>query len=368
MKNDPSRPLNILFLDSDMVWRGGQEQLLTLMQGLKARGHQVMVATPTHSALSQKGQQSNIPTLPFNQRIEFSPLALGQLWRILHKRDFDVIHSNTPRVILAAGLASKLCRVPVRVSSRRVNFPLRSPLSRLKYNWAQEKIVTVSASVRETLLRGGVHPERIRVIYEGVDVKWIDLQKPSSVTTRNGLVVGTVAHMSPEKGHDILLQAASEIVLQFPHVTFVLVGDGKLASKLARRTTQLGIEDNVIFTGFRSDIEALVKNFDIFCLPSLSEGLSSAILIAMANRLPVVATTVGGIPELVIDGQTGLLVSPDHPGNLASALLKLIRSAPLRQQMGDAARRRVEESFTLERKLDQTERLYRQLLASTDFG
>ncbi len=368
MKNDPSRPLKILYVDSDMVWRGGQEQLFTLMQGLKARGHQVLVATPARSPLSQKVRQSNIPSLPFTQRNEFSPLAFGQLWRILHKGDFDVIHSNTPRVILSAGLASRLCRVPVRVSSRRVNFPLRSPLSRLKYNWAQEQIITVSASVRDTLLRGGVRPERIRVIYEGVDVDRIDLLKPSPLTTKNGLVVGTVAHMSPEKGHDILLQAASELVLQFPHITFVLVGGGQLASKLARKTTQLGIEDNVIFTGFRSDSEALVKNFDIFCLPSLSEGLSSAILVAMANRLPVVATAVGGITELVLDGQTGFLVAPSHPGNLASALSKLIQSPRLRQQMGDAARRRVEESFTLERKLDQTEKLYRQLLASTDFG
>ena len=368
MKNDPSRPLKILYLDSDMVWRGGQEQLLTLMQGLKARGHQVLLATPTHSALAQKAPQSDIPTLPFKQRNELSPLAFGQLWKILHQGDFDVIHSNTPRVILVAGLTSQLCRVPVRVSSRRVNFPLRSPLSRLKYNWAQEKIITVSTSVRDTLLRGGVRPERIKVIYEGVDLNWIDLQKPSPLTAKDGLVVGTVAHMSPEKGHDILLQAASKLVLQFPHITFVLVGGGELASELARKTAQLGIEDKVIFTGFRSDCEALVKSFDIFCLPSLSEGLSSAILIAMANRLPVVATTVGGIPELVIDGQTGFLVAPNHPENLASALSQLVQSPSLRQQMGDAARRRVEESFTLKRKLDQTERLYRQLLASTDFG
>jgi glycosyltransferase involved in cell wall biosynthesis len=367
MKNELLRPLKILYVDNDIPWRGGQEQLFSLMQGLKTRGHNITVATPSYSTLKQKAQKINIPTIHFQQSFELSPLAFTRLWKILHKKSFDIIHSNTPTVVLAAGLASKLCGTPMRITSRRVNFPLKSALSRFKYNWTQEQIVTVSNSIRTTLLRCGIDPQKIKVIYEGVDTNWIDIQKPSPLKTKHDLIIGTVAHMSSEKGHNVLLEAAAELIPQFPNIAFVLVGDGKLASALSQQAIQLGIEKNIIFTGFRSDSESLMKNFDIFCLPSLSEGLSSAILVAMANRLPVVATNVGGITELVADKQTGFIVGPKQPSDLASALSKLIQSPNLRNQMGNMGRKRVEEKFTLKNKLDQTERLYYQLLAPTNF-
>ena len=180
--------------------------------------------------------------------------------------------------------------------------------------------------------------------------------------------VGTVAHLSAEKGHRILLEAVAQIVSKFPAVVFVLVGRGELMPQLQEQVRKLDIEDHVIFTGFRNDSEALTKEFDIFCLPSLSEGLSSAILVAMANSLPVIATQVGGIPELVVDGETGLLVPPNDAHRLASALRQVLDSESLRRRMGQAARRRVEKNFTLKRKLDQTEQLYRALLASDGIG
>lgn len=135
-------------------------------------------------------------------------------------------------------------------------------------------------------------------------------------------------------------------------------------STLKARVRELGIDEKVTFTGFRSDSEALMKTFDIFCLPSLSEGLSSAILVAMASKLPIVATRVGGIPELVIDGETGVLVPPDDADQLAAGLCKVLESPQLRKKMGCAGRQRIEETFTLERKLNETEKLYLSMLAS----
>ncbi|MDA2934197.1 glycosyltransferase family 4 protein [Acidobacteria bacterium AH-259-D05] len=357
--------LKILYVDTDRVWRGGQEQLFTLMSGIKKRRHQVWLAAPADSPLSSKAQQRGIQTFHFCQRNELSPWAIGKLWNFLRSRDFDIVHLNTPRSVLAGGLASKLCGVPLRVCSRRVNFPLRSPLSRLKYNWTQDGVVTVSVSIRQTLMVGGVRPDLIRVVYEGVDLDWIDSQEsPSLGDVGEGLKVGTVAHFSPEKGHDILLDAAAQVVSKFPDVVFVLVGKGELLSELQEKIHKLGMEDHFLFTGFRLDSEAIMKNFDVFCLPSLSEGLSSAILVAMASSLPVIATHVGGIPELVIDGKTGILVSPNDAGQLAGALVQVVSSEKLRRKMGQAGRRRVEEHFTLKKKLDETERLYRTLLAS----
>ena len=357
--------LKILYVDTERVWRGGQDQLFSLILGIRDRQHQVWLAAPSDSPLNGKAQQSGIETFSFNQRNELSPWAFSQLWNILRQQDFDIIHLNTPRPIILGGLASKLCGIPLRVCSRRVNFPLRSPLSRLKYNWMQESVVTVSVSIRRTLIEGGVRPDLIKVIYEGVDLDWLDSQQaPAPDYVNSGLVVGTVAYMSPEKGHRTLLEAAPRVLSRVPNVHFVLVGGGPLMSTLKARVEELGIEKKVTFTGFRSDSEALMKNFDVFCLPSLSEGLSSAILVAMASSLPIVATQAGGIPELVIDGETGILVSPDDADQLAVGLCKVLESSQLREKMGCAGRQRIEKAFTLERKLNETEKLYLSMLAS----
>ncbi|HXK59606.1 MAG TPA: glycosyltransferase family 4 protein [Acidobacteriota bacterium] len=359
------KPLTLLYVDTEHFWRGGQEQLFSLMKGMKERNHTVCLAAPYKAPLSQRAREIGIVTYGFHQRNELSLRALLRLRQILRGRHFDVIHFNTPRPIVAGGLMAALAGVKVRISSRRVNFPLKSRFSRLKYNWLQDAIVTVSDTIRETLLAGGVSPSLVRVIYEGVDLHWIDRQQPPKERLGNGnLVVGTVAHLSQEKGHETLLKAAASLKSRFHNVTYLLVGDGELRSRLHQLTSQLRIETQVNFTGFRSDCEGLMKQFDVFCLPSRSEGLSSAILAAMANSLPVVATNVGGIPELVVDGETGILVEPDNPSELAAALSRLLASRELRRRLGQQGRRRIERHFTLQRKLDQTERLYRSLLAS----
>ncbi len=363
------KTLSILYVDTEGVWRGGQEQLFSLMTGLKRKGHRVELAVPLDAPLGEKARQAGVPIYEFRQRGGLSLLAFLRLWFILRKGSFDIIHFNTPRAIVMGGLASRLCRTPVRISSRRVNFPLRTKVSHYKYNWMQENVVTVSLSIRRTLLEGGVRPELVTVIYEGVDVNWIDQQRrPLLLRPMKGPVVGTVAHLSEEKGHHILLKAAACLAPQFPEVTFLLVGEGELEQDLKKSVQRLGIEKQVVFAGFRSDSEAWMRTFDIFCLPSRSEGLSSAILAAMASQLPVIATRVGGIPELVVDGETGFLVSANHPQELVRALDRLLRSRNLCRRMGQAGRRRVQTYFTLDRKLDKTEKLYRKLLRARGFS
>lgn len=357
------RRLGILYVDTEGFWRGGQEQLFTLMNGLKGRGHDICLAAPTGAPLSERAREIGIRTFEFSQQSELSLAAVLKLHKILKARRFDVIHFNTPRAIMAGGLLARFMGVPVRVSARRVNFPLRSRLSKYKYNWCQDGIVTVSDTIRETLLAGGVASSMVTVIYEGVDVGWIDEQPPPAESLGDGnLVVGTVAHFSHEKGHETLLHAIASLAAKFENVTYLLVGDGELRPQLHNLAEQLGVEGRVYFTGFRSDCEGLMKRFDVFCLPSRSEGLSSAILTAMANSLPVVATSVGGIPELVIDGETGLLVEPDNPAQLADALARLLASRELRILLGSRGRHRVESYFTLSQKLDRTEELYAKLL------
>ncbi len=357
--------LKILYVDTEKVWRGGQEQLFSLMRGMKNRGHQVWLASPSSSPLSRKIGREGIQNYSFSQRSELSPLAFFRLWRIFQQADVDIVHFNTPTSILLGGLAARISDISVQLSARRVNFQLKSSLSHLKYNWSQGGVVTVSRSIRQTLIERGVRPDLVTVIYEGVDLEWIDRQKSVPLLSRkDSLVVGTVGHLSPEKGHETLLEAVAQLAERFPRATYIFVGEGPLKTKLTQKADRLSIAEKVMFTGFRSDSEALMKEFDVFCLPSLSEGLSSAILAAMANRLPVIAAHVGGIPELVVHGKTGFLVPSNNPELLVNALSRLLTSEKLRCEMGKAGRKRVENHFNIGQKLDKTENLYLKLLHS----
>jgi glycosyltransferase involved in cell wall biosynthesis len=286
------------------------------------------------------------------------------MWRIIRGGEFDILHLNTPRTLISAGLAAAIAKTPV-VCSRRVDFPLRSRLSTLKYNGLVDLVLTISSSVERTLTAGGVKPTLIRVVYEGVDLNWLADQKvkgpaPDGPET----VIGTVAALTREKGHRFLIDAARIVTAGRPGVRFVLVGEGSERPLLEQQANSFGISDNIIFTGFRSDSEALTQRFDIFCLPTLSEGLSSAIMVAMAQSVPVVATAVGGIPELVVDGKTGLLVPPADASALAAALEKLLNDQLLCQEMGKEGNRRIREQFTVTQKLDATEKVYLELLTT----
>jgi glycosyltransferase involved in cell wall biosynthesis len=181
-------------------------------------------------------------------------------------------------------------------------------------------------------------------------------------------VVGTVAHLSPEKGLRYLIEAASMIPSVQSRLRFVIVGDGQCRSELETLVQDLDLSDCFHFTGFQDRTVQVTRTFDMFVLPSLSEGLSSAILTAMACSLPVIATSVGGIPELVKHGVTGLLVPPADPRGLAQAIQHLLDDPEGAFQMGLQGRKRAEEHFTLQRKIVETEQLCYSLLRSAKNG
>jgi glycosyltransferase involved in cell wall biosynthesis len=176
------------------------------------------------------------------------------------------------------------------------------------------------------------------------------------------VVIGTIAHLSSEKGINHLIEAAALIPDVHSRMRFVVVGDGSLRGELQRQVRAANLETCFQFAGFQENTGGHLASFDIFVLPSLSEGLSSSILSAMASSLPVVATRVGGIPELVRHGDNGLLVPPADPPALAQALKCLAETPSERLRMGQRGRARMETEFTLERKILETERLCYSLL------
>jgi glycosyltransferase involved in cell wall biosynthesis len=176
-------------------------------------------------------------------------------------------------------------------------------------------------------------------------------------------VIGCVAHFADHKGHRYLIEAAARVAAAVPDVRFLLVGDGELRPQIERQIKELKIEKQVILTGFRNDIPRLLAAMDIVVLSSHLEGLGTSLLDAMAMARPVVATRVGGIPEMVEDGVTGRLVPPRDPAVLARALIELIRRPDEREKMGAAGRARMLEKFSAEAMVTATEALYLKILS-----
>lgn len=351
--------MSFLFVDTEPVWRGGQDQLLTLLRGLNVRGHRLHLICHPWTLLEERAREAGVTVHPLSIRSEAGLISFFPMLTIMARVRPEILAFNTPRPIFLGNLASRIAGVKARIIFRRVNFPLRKNfITRLKYSWGIDCIVTVSDSIRQQLRTDGVAGTRIRTIYEGIDLspyvrrEALNPKRPGEPT-----VVGTVAYFSAEKGLCHLVEAASLIPDVHARMRFVLVGDGACRNDLETRVRDLGLEDCFHFAGFQKQPIPYLSSFDCFVLPSLSEGLSSAILSAMAASLPVIATDVGGIPELIQHEENGLLVPPADPVALAHAIQRLGDDPAEAFRMGRQGRLRVEKLFTLQRMILQMEQL-----------
>ena len=356
--------LTFLFIDSERRWRGGQAQLFTLLEGLHRRNHRVHLVCFPGTVLEARAANLGISVHPVAIRSEAGLISLFRLFAKLRQTRPDILAFNTPKPILMGTLAARFAPVGAEIVFRRVSFPLRrSFLSRLKYTWGIDRVVAISRSIKAQLRSGGVPESAIEIIYEGIAVEQYP-EKPQELKHPGDgrIVVGTVSHLSSEKGIRYLVEAASLVRDASSRVRFVIVGDGNRRRELQELVHHKKLDSCFEFLGFREDSHLVMKDFDIFVLPSLSEGLPSAIMEAMAHSLPVIGSHVGGIPELVEDGRTGLLVPPGDPENLAKAIGKLAQDPDTMRQMGIRGRERLEEKFTLERKVVETEALCHTLV------
>jgi glycosyltransferase involved in cell wall biosynthesis len=224
-------------------------------------------------------------------------------------------------------------------------------------------VVAVSDEVKQRLLRAGVREDKIHLVRNGIDLRPFDNAPPS---LRNGLppnnpsVVGLVGRLSIEKGVDIFLQAAARVLLEFPSTRFVVAGEGPDRNKLESMIDELKIRGNVLMLGRRDDMPSVYASLDIMASASREEGLPIAILEGMASSLPVVATAVGEVPTIVLDGRTGILVPAKKPDSLATAIVTLLRNPDEQRRLGAAARKLIEDDFSARRMTDDYLRVYEE--------
>ena len=226
-------------------------------------------------------------------------------------------------------------------------------------------VVAVSPEVKQQLLQAGVPAERVRMIRNGVSLDGLTILAPEHRREQAGrsLRVGLVGRLAPEKGIDLFLRAVAEVREEFSGVQFVVAGDGPERTGLAALQEQLGLAGAVQFLGQQSDMGAFYQSLDVLVSASRQEGLPVALLEGMASGLPVIATTVGAVPEVVQHGRTGILVTPESPGELAEAIRTLLRDAALRRSLGEAGVQRVAEEFSAQRMMQEYLALYQQVLA-----
>ena len=361
-----------LHIDTARTWRGGQNQVLLTVSGLAEAGHPAVLVAHDDGELKRRASEG-LRFVGIAPRSEFDVHAGWQLTKILSDIQPDVLHAHDPMAVSLAAMALQMPRRtgprPLVVASRRVDFHLkRHAFSKWKYGHV-DVFVAASQAIAGILEQDGIPSAMIEVVHDGVNVATIDkypaVDAHAPFWLPKGVpIVGNVAALAPHKGQKHFVAAAARVVREVPDARFLIVGEGELRDALEKQIRDLGLERHVFVTGFRADALGLMKTFDVFVLSSVTEGLGSAILEAMTCRRAVVGTRVGGIPEAVADGETGLLVPHADDAALAVAIVKLLRDRSLAERLGRAGRARVEREFSVERLVARTLEVYTRRLAS----
>lgn len=358
-----------LHVDTARTWRGGQNQVLLTVLGLRALGHRAALVAHGEGELRARAREG-LELVPLTPRTEMDLAAAFRLSRVVKRLRPDVIHAHDPHGVAMASLAlsmgSPVPRPPL-VASRRVDFHLKgNALSRWKYRQV-DRFICASDVIRSMLVHDGVPPELVVTVHEGIDLAHVDAAPAANVheefwLPRQAPVIGNVAALVPHKGHRHLIDAIALVVREAPDGRLVIAGDGELRPAIERQIRDHHLEKHVFLAGFRPDVLSLHKTFDVFVMSSVTEGLGTSILDAMACGRAVVATTAGGIPEVVVDGETGLLVPPRDDRALASAIVRLLKDPGIRARMGDAGRERVRRFFSAERMVRETLAVYEDVV------
>ncbi len=329
--------------------------------GMRARGHRAVLVAHPEGELYRRASDGD-DLVPLAVRSEVDLASAWRLARVIAMHRPDVVHAHDPHAVAMASLALSFGvapAAPVLVASRRVDFRLqRHSFSRWKYRQVA-CFVAASRAIADILESDGVPRSRITVVHDGIDVGSVMRTVPADLHRefwfpKGSLVLVNVGALVPHKGQKFLVDAFALVRRTLPSTQLVIFGEGELRGSLEQQIRDLDLQKHVVLAGFRDDVLALTRSADLFVMSSVTEGLGSTILDAMAMGLAVVGTRAGGIPEAVDDGVTGLLVPPGQADALAAALVRLLGDADARRRMGEAGRARVEAQFGVDALVDGT--------------
>jgi glycosyltransferase involved in cell wall biosynthesis len=389
--DDMGAPVRVLHVITRLVHGGAQENTLLTVQRLDTSRYAATLASgPTFG--SEGSLESSIPaSLPFVRIPELvrdphpakDALALGRLYLLMRRHRFHIVHTHTTKAGLLGRLAARLAGVPIVIHTPHghafhgyIGEAGSGALKRVERWLARhtDRIVCLTEAERQDHIRLGIGPpEQFEVIHSGVDIERFKRTPGDGARKRHelglpehGPLVGCVARLVPVKGVDHLLEAVPGIRAAIPQAVVVFIGDGPLRPIMEARAAALGLNGAVVFLGLRKDVPDILPLFDVVVLPSLNEGMGRAAVEAMASGKPVVGSRVGGIQDLVADGQNGLLVPPGDPPALAGAVIRCLKdpaSAAVMGSMGKAAA----DGYSIETMIAKIEQLYVRCLAAEGY-
>lgn len=359
-------PISSIHIDTRPDWRGGQNQVLLTVRGLKARGHAVELLALSGGALERRALDEGFRVHPIPaSSIRWDGSVL--LRKLIRERKFEIVHAHDPHGLTLAWLA-RAHRRAVLIAQRRVANPLsRGPFALARYR-AAKRVFAVSKFIAESVTRSGIPTNQVEVIYEGTK-----LPDPVTVGERTtsrdrfkvaatDTLLGCVGYLLPEKGQEALIRAMPAILKEFSACRLLLAGDGPSRPALEMLTRDLNLARAVIFAGFVERIAGIYHALDIFLFPSLAEPLGTSMLAAMSYGLPVVGVASGGVPEIVASENNGLLVPSPDPDAFATSVKRLLRDREEARRFGNAARATIAEKFTDDRMVETTVARYQALL------
>lgn len=305
--------------------------------------------------------------------------ALLKLYFLILRGRYDIVHCHTSKGGFIGRLAARLANAKCIIYSPHGDI-FEGYFGKIKtrfFIWLErfsarftDKIITLTKSGIEPYLKAGIgQKSQFDYIYNGIDVEDFEKRKVDRRQKRQELgvendcfLVVTAGRLVPVKGHTHLITAFAQVVTEIPNIRLVFLGDGELRGELTEQSKTLGLEKQVLFPGMRNDVPEIISCSDLFVLPSVNEGFGVVLLEAMAMRCPIVATNVGGVPEVVLDGETGILVPPGDPAQLAEAIIRLVRDRALAARMAECGYQRLNTCFDIKETVSKTERLYKELL------
>jgi len=369
------RRLNLMFICSSSLLGGVETHILIFAKRLDKKRFNLNIVCPSEGNLTSEMRRLDIKPTIIDVRKKSNFRAIPQLIRIMKAQNIDIVQTYGLRAMFFGHLAAKLAKVKVTVSDVQILLRARHKINRFKAMLSfiinkslsifTDKIIAASDAIKRDLVAyGHINPQKIVTIYNAIDLYNFKTSQSSNRIKEelkiglDSCVVGIVARLVPEKAIDVFIKAALKVVNKIPQTTFLIVGDGPLRGILEGLVSKLGLRPNFIFTGFRTDVPNLISVFDVGVLSSIFEGFGYVILEYMAQGKPVVATGVGGIPEIVEDKETGLLVPAGNPELLAEAIISLLQDKDKAREMGLAGRAMVKLKFSAEKMVEEFERLY----------
>lgn len=361
--------MRILHTESSKGWGGQENRTLNELITMRARGHEMAVVSRPGARILERAAEAGFPTFTVDMRGAIDLPAIVRLRRVMREFGAEIVNTHSGRDTQLAGMAARTLgsQRPRIVRTRHLALPITSKFT---YSVLPDQVVTVSRFVERYLVSAGVPQAKVCTIATGVDFgRYQRSQEGGSLRRELGLpatalLIGTVAILRAKKGHAEILDAAAAVLARFPEAHFVFAGDGPQLANLQARIVAEGLSGHIHLLGLRRDVTNILESLDLFVLPTHQEALGTAFIEAAAMGLAAIGSNIDGVPEIVQDGQTGLLVPAQNGAALAEAIIALLADPERRLAMARTASEFVRRQFSREKMAEGMEALYQRLLAA----